>query len=127
MIPLYCFAAAAMMGTALYMMLSRNLMRLLLGLALLSTGVNLLLFIAGGMGSEQPPLIPEDARTLGESADPLAQALVLTAIVIGFALTVVLAALVLRAFRAERSILSEEVDAAERLGAPIKAEPPRDA
>lgn len=122
---LYAAAAAIIMGAALYMMLSRNLVRILLGLALLSTGVNLMLFVAGGIGSRQPPLIPDEAQALGESADPLAQALILTAIVIGFALTVVLAALVVRAWREQGSIDSRDVDAAERLGRPKGEEPPQ--
>lgn len=116
MILLYALVGAGIVGCALHMMLSRNLVRLLLGISLLSTGVNVLLFVAGGMGSRQPPLIRVGETRLGESADPLTQALILTAIVIGFALTVVFAAFVLRAWRTERTIDGRAVDAAERLG-----------
>ena len=116
---LYAFVAAALFGCALYMVLSRNLVRVLLGLSLLTTAVNLVLFQAGRMRSAQPPLIPDGADRLGESADPLPQALVLTAIVIGFALSVVLAALALRAYRGHGSLRSDEIRSAERLGDPF--------
>lgn len=100
----YAFCAAAIMACALHMTLSRNLVRTLLGLALLSTGVNLALFGAGGFSTDQPPIVAEGAKRLGESADPLLQALILTAIVIGFALTLVLAAILLRAWRGTKSL-----------------------
>ena len=97
---LYAFTAAALFGCGIYLVLSRHLVRVLLGLSLLTTAVNLVLFQAGRIRSAQPPLIREGAERLGESADPVPQALVLTAIVIGFALSVILAALALRVHRA---------------------------
>lgn len=106
----YAFCAAAIIACALHMALSRNLLRMLLGLSLLSTGINLALFIGGGFASNQPPIIADGARALGVSADPLVQALILTAIVIGFALTIVLAAIVLRAWRATRSLDARDID-----------------
>jgi len=106
----YAFCAAAIFACALHMALSRNLLRMLLGLSLLSTGVNLALFIGGGFASNQPPIIADGARALGVSADPLVQALILTAIVIGFALTIVLAAIVLRAWRATRSLDARDLN-----------------
>jgi len=109
----HALVAAALFGCALYMVLSRNLVRMLLGLSLLTTAVNLVIFQAGRLRSAQPPLIREGAERLGESADPLPQALVLTAIVIGFALTVVLAALALRAYRAQGTLRSDEMRSAE--------------
>jgi multicomponent Na+:H+ antiporter subunit C len=121
----YAFCAAAIMACALHMVLSRNLMRTLLGLALLSTGVNLAMFTAGGFSSDLPPIIEDGAQSLGVSADPLAQALILTAIVIGFALTLVLAAIVLRAWRATRSIDARAIDTLDQPEpAAAEAEPP---
>jgi multicomponent Na+:H+ antiporter subunit C len=116
---LYAFVAAGLFGCGLYMVLSRNLIRLLLGLSLLTTAVNLMLFQAGRIRSVQPPLIPEGADRLQGSADPLPQALVLTAIVIGFALTVVLASLALRAYRGHGTLRSDQICSAERLGDPF--------
>ncbi|MEH3039112.1 MAG: sodium:proton antiporter [Sphingomonas paucimobilis] len=113
MILLHAVAAAIVIACALHMVLSRNLVRILLGLALLATGTNLMLFVAGGQGGRQPPLIREGARVLGASADPTIQALILTAIVIGLALTVVLATVVLRGWGATRSLDARDLDLVE--------------
>jgi len=84
------WAVALALGTVItagsYLALSRDLLRCLVGLALIGNGVNLLLFAAGGFGSKAPPIIAEPGRTLGAAANALPQALVLTAIVISFAL-----------------------------------------
>jgi multicomponent Na+:H+ antiporter subunit C len=116
---LYALVAAGLFGCGLYMVLSRNLVRVLLGLSLLTSAVNLVLFQAGRIRSAQPPLIPEGADRLGDSADPLPQALVLTAIVIGFALSVILASLALRAHRGHGTLRSDEMRSAEGLGDPF--------
>ena len=120
---LYAFVAAGLFGCGLYMVLSRQVVRMVLGLSLLTTAVNLVLFQAGRMRTAQPPLIADGAERLGESADPLPQALVLTAIVIGFALTVVLAALALRAWRGEGTLQSDELHSARDLGNPLAPGP----
>ena len=120
---LYAFAAAALFGCGLYMVLSRHVVRMVLGLSLLTTAVNLVLFQAGRIRTAQPPLIADGAERLGESADPLPQALVLTAIVIGFALTVILAALALRAWRGHGTLRSDELHSARDLGNPLAAGP----
>ena len=120
---LYAFVAAGLFGCGLYMVLSRHVVRLVLGLSLLTTAVNLVLFQAGRIRTQQPPLILEGAERLGESADPMPQALVLTAIVIGFALTVILAALVLRAWRGHGTLRSDELRSAQDLGNPLAPGP----
>ena len=117
---LYALVAAGLFGCGLYLVLSRHLVRILLGLSLLTTAVNLTLFQAGRIQSVQPPLIPEGASRLHGSADPLPQALVLTAIVIGFALTVILASLALRAYRTHGTLRSDQIRSAERLGDPLE-------
>jgi multicomponent Na+:H+ antiporter subunit C len=66
-------------------MMRRSIVKLILGLGLLGHAANLLIFTIGGLGETRPPLIPADAEILaGATADPLPQALILTAIVIGF-------------------------------------------
>ena len=120
---LYAFIAAALFGCGLYMTLSRHVARMVLGLSLLTTAVNLVLFLAGRIRTAQPPLIADGAERLGESADPLPQALVLTAIVIGFALTVILAALTLRAWRGDNTLRSDELRSAQDLGNPLAPGP----
>jgi multicomponent K+:H+ antiporter subunit C len=77
---------------------------LVLGLTLLSYAVNLFIFVMGRVGIDKAPLIREDvAAGLAGYTDPLPQALVLTAIVISFAMTAVLLVLALRANAAEGS------------------------
>lgn len=69
------------------LLLSRDLFRVIIGLAVLGGAVNLIVFFAGRPGSLAPPVIAAGAESLAAgSANPLPQALVLTAIVIGFAL-----------------------------------------
>lgn len=116
---LYALVAAALFGCALYMVLSRHLVRVLLGLSLLTTAVNLMLFQTGRIASVQPPLIRAGAERLNESADPLPQALILTAIVIGFALSVIVATLTLRVYRGEGTLSSEKIRSAAMLGDPF--------
>jgi multicomponent Na+:H+ antiporter subunit C len=100
------------------MILSRHIVRMVLGLSLLSTAVNLMVFQAGRIRSTQAPLIPEGTDVLEGAADPLPQALILTAIVIGFALTVILASLALRAYRGHGTLTTDEIRSAEKLGDP---------
>ena len=121
---LLAFVAAALFGAGLYMTLSRHVVRMVLGLSMLTTAVNLVLFQAGRIRSAEPPLIPEGAERLGNSADPVPQALVLTAIVIGFALTVILVALALRAWGSHRTLSTDKMRSAQALGDPLAPEPP---
>jgi multicomponent Na+:H+ antiporter subunit C len=66
-------------------MLRRRLAQLIVGLGLLSNGTNLLIFTAGGLTRARAPIIAEgETAPAGAFADPVPQALVLTAIVIGF-------------------------------------------
>ena len=89
------FAAA---GT--YLILSRALIRIVIGIVLLGNGVNLLIFVAGRLGRGAPPVLPASGSVrVADVVNPLPQALILTAIVIGFALFAFLAALALRAYQ----------------------------
>lgn len=92
----------------LYLMLRRNIVRLVIGLVLLSHAANLLVFLAGGATGGRPAFVPEGAgEPLVPVADPLPQALVLTAIVISFA---VLAFALVLAYRAYESVGSDDLD-----------------
>jgi multicomponent Na+:H+ antiporter subunit C len=75
-------AAAA----GVYLALSRDVIRCVLGLAILGGAANLALFASGRLGSVGPAVVPLGGTALADAANPLPQALVLTAIVIGFAL-----------------------------------------
>jgi multicomponent Na+:H+ antiporter subunit C len=68
----------------LYMMMRRSIVKLIIGLALISHAANLLIFLMGRLTRGRPPII-EGAGAAGTVTDPVPQALILTAIVIGFA------------------------------------------
>ncbi|MBK9292209.1 MAG: Na+/H+ antiporter subunit C [Bacteroidetes bacterium] len=72
-------------GAAIYMILRRSIIKLIIGLMLLSYAANLLIFAVAKVQRARLPLIPEgSSNVVADVADPLPQALVLTAIVIGF-------------------------------------------
>jgi len=87
-------------AAGIYMMLRRSLFKLIVGLVFLSHGANLLIFTVGGLTRAQPPIIPTGLpQPADPSADPLPQALILTAIVIGFAVLAFTLALFHRAYQ----------------------------
>lgn len=116
---IYAAFIAAIMGCGIYMLLSRQTMRILLGVMLISASVNLVIFLAGRIGPKPPPLIEAGAYTLGpDAANPLPQALVLTAIVIGFSLVAFAAALALQTYRTSGNLDQRALNDAEALGSP---------
>lgn len=76
----------ALYGTGLYLMLRRSMLKLVIGLGLLGHAANLLIFTVAGLTRARPPITPIalDGPPPAPYADPVPQALVLTAIVIGF-------------------------------------------
>lgn len=93
-------AIGILFGCGCYLCMRRNIVRVLLGIMLFGQAANLLIFTAAGLAPEgRPPIIAADATRIDAPyADPLPQALVLTAIVIGFAVLAFAIALVLRAY-----------------------------
>jgi multicomponent Na+:H+ antiporter subunit C len=98
-------------ATGVFMMLRRSIVKLLIGIALLSHATHLLVFAAAGVVRGRPPILEEHAQRAAQVADPLPQALVLTAIVIGFGVLAFAIALI---HRAHQETGSDDVD---RLGA----------
>lgn len=87
-------------ASGIYMILRRSLVKLIIGLILLGNGVNLLIFLLGRITKGEPPIIPADMETFaGPYADPVPQALILTAIVISFGLQSFAIVLIKRVFR----------------------------
>jgi multicomponent Na+:H+ antiporter subunit C len=79
------FVVGGLYAIGLYLMLRRSIVKLIIGLVLLGQAANLLIFTLGGLTRGRAPLIAPDATQLtAPLADPLPQALILTAIVIGF-------------------------------------------
>ena len=91
---LFAAAAAALFTLGTYLVLQRKLSRIIIGLGLLTHGANVLLVTAGRRG--RPPLVATGEAS--EFADPLPQALALTAIVITFGVTTLLLALAYRSW-----------------------------
>jgi multicomponent K+:H+ antiporter subunit C len=97
---LVALGVGVLCGTGIYLMLRERTFDVILGLTLLSYAVNLFIFFMGRLQVGKLPIIDQRAPTMANYADPLPQALVLTAIVISFAMTAVLLVIALRA-RAE--------------------------
>lgn len=111
MLWLFAGSIGLLMGAGAYLALRAQGFPIVLGLMLLTYGTNLFVFAAGGLQLDQAPVMavttqsPHNATS--QTADPLPQALVLTAIVIGFAMTALVLTLVLRALV---DLGSEDVD-----------------
>ena len=110
-----CFFAAS-----IYLLLANSLIRILIGLVVLSNAVNLLIFTAGRILTDVPPIIPPDQMTPETlTANPLPQALILTAIVISFSLFAFVLVLVMRTYQAVGSDRTPELKVAEPAGQPL--------
>ena len=86
-------ASGVLVGCGVYLLLDRAMTKMVLGLLLIGNGANLLLLQAGGQAGS-PPIDGRESHPYGEQiADPLAQAMILTAIVISMAATAVMLAM----------------------------------
>ncbi len=91
-------AIGVLAGSGVWLLLRPRTFQVIMGLALLSYGVNLFIFSTGGLRSGAAAILRRgQAGTLADYADPLPQALVLTAIVISFATTALLLVVLLAA------------------------------
>lgn len=85
MLTVLAFVIGGLYAAGLYMMLRRSIVKLIFGLALMGQAANLLIFTLGHLTRGRPALIPEGALYPAKPmADPVPQAVILTAIVIGF-------------------------------------------
>jgi multicomponent Na+:H+ antiporter subunit C len=104
-----------------YLLLSRAVIRMLIGMTILGNGVNLLIFTAGRVTREIAPIVPPGlSQPEGPIANPLPQALILTAIVIGFSM---FSFLLVLAFRTYKSLDADNTDTM-RLAEPEQAPRP---
>lgn len=96
---LLAITVGALYGAAVFMLLRRSIVKLIIGLILISHAANLLIFTAGGLVKGTTPILKEGAGSGPlPSLDPLPQALILTAIVISFGLLSFVLILVYRFF-----------------------------
>jgi multicomponent Na+:H+ antiporter subunit C len=111
---LLAFVTGGMAAASVYMLLSRHVVRMLLGLILLSNTANLLIFFSGRPGSTLSPLVPEGlGAPTGPVANPVPQALILTAIVISFGLLAFALVLVYRGYLELGTVDSDRMRVAE--------------
>ena len=110
------FVIGGLFAAGIYMLLRRSLVKLLIGLGLLSHATNLLIFTAARLTRARPPVIdPRETSLAPPFADPLPQALILTAIVISFG--VIAFALVLT-YRVYKTVGTDDLDQMRRTDAP---------
>ena len=110
-----------LVSSAVYLMLSRDIMRFLFGLILFSNAANLVIFASGRLTLGAPPLIAKGQDFPTDIvANALPQALVLTAIVIGFGLFAFALALTFKAYQSMGTLDSDDMRCAE----PRKTAPP---
>lgn len=116
---------SVLVASGVLLILSRDTLRLVVGLAMLGGAANLMVFLAGRPGSTLPPIIAAGAETLpSAAANPLPQALVLTAIVIGFALLCFALVLIANLARHDArqdgdALRASEPDASEPIKPPV--------
>ncbi|OLN23732.1 Na(+)/H(+) antiporter subunit C [Domibacillus antri] len=93
---LMCMIAGLLFAAAVYLMLSKSLLRIIIGTGLLSHGTHLMLLTMGGLKTGTVPVLGENAAAY---TDPIPQALILTAIVISFGVTAVFLVIAYRAYQ----------------------------
>ncbi|ANK71803.1 Na+/H+ antiporter subunit C [Ensifer adhaerens] len=99
---------------AVYLLLSKYVIRVLLGVAILGNAVNLLIFTGGRLTRGIPPVVPSQKDALvGPAANALPQALILTAIVISFSFFAFLLVLAWRAYEQLQTDNTDEMRVAE--------------
>ncbi|MCE7979847.1 MAG: Na+/H+ antiporter subunit C [Caldilinea sp. CFX5] len=116
---LFALLIGLLFAAAIYMMLRRSIVKLVIGLVLLGHAINLLIFVVGRTTRGAPPLIGADETQLtGLFADPVPQALILTAIVIGFGVQAFALVLVKRVFQTRSTGDLNAMRNTEQLDAP---------
>ena len=116
MLILLAFIIAFLYASSIYMLLRRSIVKLVLGILFLSHATNLLLFVTGGLKWGAPPFVPDDEMVDPAAvADPLPQALILTALVIGFGVTAFSLVLVYRFHKETGTVDLDELSDADKI------------
>ncbi len=101
-------------AAGIYLMLRRSFVKLIIGMILLGNGANLLIFLLGRIAKGKPPIIPEGLKSMADAyADPVPQALILTAIVISFGLQSFAIILMKRAYSVSQTDDLDEIHISE--------------
>jgi len=100
MTDMICWLIGGLISISIYLILSPQMMRWLFGIVILSSTINLVIFVAGRLYSQNPAFISQEGQASNALlANPLPQALILTAIVIGFGLLAFALVLVRKVWR----------------------------
>ena len=105
----FAIAAASLFGTGAYLLLKPDLFRIVVGIVLIANAANLAL-VASGLGRGRAPIHPFEGNRV---SDPLVQAMAITAIVIGFAVTALLLSLAYRVYVSTKTVDLDELSHAE--------------
>ena len=124
MTPFLALLTGLFFASSFYLILSRHLIRMVLGIALMGNAVNLLLFASGRITRDIAPIISKREATLSPmAANALPQALILTAIVISFSFLCFMLVLVWRSSQVLKTDNTDRMRLAEPLAEPL---PPTD-
>lgn len=115
-------AAGTLISAGVYLVLDRAMTKMMLGLMLIGNGANLLILQAGGSAGS-PPIMGRESLLYGERiADPLAQAMILTAIVISMAMTAFILTLAYRQYRYRTAdVIEDDIEDAAIAARPATA------
>ena len=105
--------AGTLVAAGSYLMMSGKTLPYLFGLTMISNAANLVIFASGRLTYGEPPLVEDGAKTVVGAANALPQALILTAIVIGFGLLVFARSLAYRSYYMLRTTEMDEMRVAE--------------
>jgi multicomponent Na+:H+ antiporter subunit C len=108
----FAIAVGLLIGSGSYLLLKHDLVRVVIGVLLVSNGANLFIMLAG-LDRGAAPIYPLPES--GEVADPLVQAMTLTAIVITFGVTALLLSLIYRVYIAHSTLDTDTLAAAEEV------------
>lgn len=115
---LLCWVMGALFSISIYLILSRQLMRWLFGIVILSSTINLGILVVGRLNNTRAAFVPKGVTLFLEaSSNPLPQALILTSIVIGFGLLAFALVLVRKVWERFDTLNSDEL----RLSEPVSS------
>ena len=100
--------SGVLIACGVYLMLDKSMTRMIMGVTLIGNGANLLLLQSGGPAGS-PPIIGRGSEAASDAADPLAQAMILTAIVISMSMVGFMLALAYRQYRYRTDDVVEQI------------------
>ncbi|EMR01840.1 Na+/H+ antiporter subunit C [Cesiribacter andamanensis] len=114
-----CFVIGILFSVGLYFILHRHFFKLILGLMILGLATNLFIFVIGRLTRGGSPIIGEEQEVALEPfADPVPQALLLTAIVIGFGIQAFAIVLIKRVYQTFGTTDLDDLDSTDQIHSP---------